>query len=249
MNRHTALGCSLIAISLLCAVLASAQGVYVESTRSGASDVIEKVYYMPKMFKSVSGDGSEISILRFDRETVYRLNPEKKTYTAMTFAEIKAMVDMAKSMSDTMMARRIASLPPEKQEKAKEMMETMKSRAFGSGSSREVVPTGEHQTINGFACDKYIVKTNGKESETVWASKQVAGYEAMKRDMEGFLERMSGMLGRKVPLGAWFSQIDGFPIQTESHGTVHTVAKIDHRSIPVSEFEVPEGYTKVSSRM
>ena len=249
MKRHFVLGCSPFALSLLFAVLVSAQGVYVESVRSGAPDDIEKVYYMPKMFKSVSGDGSEISILRFDRETVYHLNPEKKTYTAMTFAEMKAMVDMAKSMSDDMIAKRIASLPPEQQEKAKEMAEAMKSRAFSSSATREVVSTGEHKTINGFACDKYVVKTNGKETETVWASKQVTGYENMKRDLEGFLERMSGMLGRKEALGAWFKQIDGFPIQTESHGSVNTVAKIDRRSVPASEFEVPAGYTKVMNRM
>jgi hypothetical protein len=249
MKRQIVLGCTPVLLTLLFAALVCAQGLYIESTRSGSSDVEEKMYYMPKMFKSVSGDRSEISILRFDRETIYHLNPEKKTYTAMTFAEMKAMVDNARSRADDMMAKRLASLPPDQREKLKEKMAAMKNRPSSSGAAHEILSTGEHKTINGYACDKYIVKINGKESETVWASKQVPGYETMKRDMEGFLDRMSGIAGNKASLGAWFKQIDGFPIETDSHGSVKTVAKIDRRSISISEFEVPAGYTREKNRM
>jgi hypothetical protein len=206
------------------------------------------MYYMPKMFKSVSNDRSEISILRFDRETIYHLNTEKKTYTAMTFAEMKAMVDDARSKADEMMAKRLESLPPDQREKMKERMAAMKKGPSSSPAVHEVLPTGEHKTINGYACDKYIVKINGKESETVWASKQVPGYETMKRDMEGFLDRMSGIAGGRGDLGSWFRQIDGFPIETDSHGSVKTVSKIDRRAIPASEFEVPSGYTREKNR-
>lgn len=249
MKRQIVLGCSPVLLSLLFASLVSAQGFYIESTRSGGSGVEDKMYYMPKMFKSVSGDRSEISILRFDRETIYHLNPEKKTYTAMTFAEMKAMVDNARSRTDDMMAKRLASLPPDQREQMKEKMAAMKNRPSSSDAAREVLSTGEHKTINGYACERYIVKINGKESETIWASKQVPGYETMKRDMEGFLDRMSGIAGRKGDLGEWFKQIDGFPIETDSHGNVNTVAKIDRRAIPASEFEVPAGYTREKNRM
>jgi len=60
---------------------------------------------------------------------------------------------------------------------------------------------------------------------------------------------MSGLAGGKRDLGAWLKQIDGFPIETDSHGSVNTVAKIDRRSIPASEFEVPAGYTREKNRM
>ena len=249
MKRRIVTGVSPVLLSLLFASVVCAQGFYTESTRSGSSDVEEKMYYMPGMFKSVSGDRSEISILRFDRETIYHLNPEKKTYTAMTFAEMKAMVDNGRSRADEMMAKRLSSLPPDQQEKMKERMAAMKNPPSSPGAKHEVVSTGEHRTISGYACDKYIVKINGKESETVWASKQVPGYETMKRDMEGFLDRMSAIAGRRGDLGAWFKQIDGFPIETDSHGSVKTVAKIDRRSIPASEFEVPAGYTREKNRM
>ena len=246
MKRQIILGFSPVFLSMLLTAIACAQGLYIETTRSGSSDDKDKMYYMPKMFKSVDGDGSSISILRFDRETIYHLDPEKKTYTEITFAEMKAMVEGAHSMGEEMMAKRMASLPPDQQAKMKEMMKKLSPT---SGATHEVVSTGEHKTINGYLCEKYIVKTNGKESEIVWASKQVAGYEAMKRDMEGFLDRMSGIMGRKEALGGWFRQIDGFPIETDSHGTVHTVTKIDRRSIPASEFEVPEGYTREKNHM
>jgi hypothetical protein len=249
MKRQIVLGCSPVLLSLVFAALVCAQGLYIESTRSGASDGVEKMYYMPKMIKSVDRDGSGISILRFDRETIYHLDPQKKTYTAMTYAEMKAMVDKAHSMADDMMARRLASLPPDQREKMQEKMAAMKNRSSSSGATHEVVPTAEHKTINGYACDKYIVKRDGKESETVWASKQVPGYEPMKRDMEGFLDHMSGIVGRKEAMGEWFRQIEGFPIETDSHGSVRTVTKIDRSSFPASEFEVPAGYTREKTRM
>jgi hypothetical protein len=36
----------------------------------------------------------------------------------------------------------------------------------------------------------------------------------------------------------------GFPVQTESDGSVHTVTRIEQKTISASQFEVPAGYTK-----
>jgi hypothetical protein len=243
MNRQKLLMCASLCLSLCSVGLLRGQGLYIETARSGKSGVDEKMYYMPKMFKSVNKDDSEITILRFDRETIYQLNPSKKTYTAMTFAEMKAMFDGAHSALEDMLAKRLASAPPAEQERLRKAMEAMKGRSPGAAITHEVIPVGEHKTIAGYACDKYIVKRNGKESETVWATKQVSGFESMKRDMEGFVDRLSSMFGRETELSTWLKKIDGFPIQTESDGNVSTVKTIDHRSIPVSEFEVPAGYT------
>ena len=47
-----------------------------------------------------------------------------------------------------------------------------------------------------------------------------------------------------------YKNSDGFPIQTEmGHGMMTTVTKIERRSAPASEFEIPSGYTKVCGEM
>jgi len=147
-----------------------------------------------------------------------------------------------------MMAKRLASLPPEQQAKMKKRMESMKSPG-SPGAVRKVVATGEVKTISGYSCQQYLVKVDDKTEETIWATKQIGGFESAKKDLQEFMERMRSMIGTRGDFGAWYKDIDGFPIQTESHGSINTVTKVERRSIPASEFEVPAGYTKEKNRM
>lgn len=115
----------------------------------------------------------------------------------------------------------------------------------------EVKNTGETRSISGFSCTKYLVTLEGAEATAVWATKDVKEFEVMKRDMEELGKRMEAMLppSMKGTQGT-LSGVDGFPIQTEREdGWKSTVTKIEQRSTPAVEFEVPAGYTKVSPPM
>ena len=114
----------------------------------------------------------------------------------------------------------------------------------------EVTKTGEKKTISGYSCMQYRVKQKGKELLSVWTTQDVKGFESMGKEMKEFGSRLAAlnpMNGKAMAEG--MKKIEGFPIQTEFGGFTNTVTKIEQRTTPVSEFEVPAGYKKEKSKM
>jgi len=147
------------------------------------------------------------------------------------------------SMATGMMKKKIESLPPEKRKEYEDRM-----AAYQKGTSAEtkydVTKAGESKTISGYPCTKYIVKRNGKDYETIWATGAIGDVEVARKDMEQLMEKMSSaMKTRSTPL-VWFKQIPGFPVKTERSGNTSTVSHVEKRTVSDSEFEVPAGYAR-----
>jgi hypothetical protein len=224
---------------VLSAFSATGQGLYVES-KASTGDKIEKFWYLPHMFRSTEEQGN-ITVIRLDKELIYSIDPEKKTYSELSFSEMKGMRDKIAMM----MKKRMENMPPEQRKMLEGKMGDLKERA----NRYEVSKTGETKSISGFTCTKYIVKHQGGETETVWAAGDIGGgMESLRQDMEEFMKKVSTSMGTGKVRTEWYAEIHGFPIQTENHGSTRTVTKIEHRSINASEFEVPAGYTKVKGK-
>ena len=115
---HAVMTAALLVLVPLCVY---SQGLYWESkTTAGRGEWTSKSYYMPKMFKIVSGEGNEEMLFRLDQEKVYRMNPSQKTYTEMTFDELE---NSAKSMQSKMDARK-----KEMEERLKQMPEAQRKQ-------------------------------------------------------------------------------------------------------------------------
>jgi len=246
MNRRSVL--TVLTSTLVFSAVGRAQGFYVESIHAGNDKAMDRFYFMPKMLKTVDRDG-RISIFRLDKETFYNIDPAKKSYTGMTFAEMKGMMGKAKSKLGDVLEKRLEQLPPDQRKKMEERMGAMMNQSTSPNVTYQVQATGENKSISGYNCEKYIVKRNGKEFETIWATKQISGFESIKRDMADLTERLSSAIGTKGAINLWYKDIDGFPIQTESYGSVSVATKIERKTIPTSEFEVPAGYTKEKNKM
>jgi hypothetical protein len=222
--------------AVLFSFTASGQGLYVES-KTSTGDKIEKFWYRPHMFRSTEEKG-KITVIRLDKEVIYSIDPDKRTYSELSFSEMNGMRDKIAAM----MKKRMESMSPEQ----RKMLEGKMGEAKERSSRYEVSKTGETKSISGFTCTKYVVKRYGGETETVWAAADIGGgMESLRQDMEQFMKKMSTSLGTGKVGTEWYTEIRGFPIQTESHGSTRTVTKIEQRSINGSEFEVPAGYTKV----
>ena len=166
----------------------------------------------------------------------------------MTFAEMEGAMKKAGAKMDSQMAgleEKLKGLPPEQREKMEKMM---------GGSARkdakvEVQGPGERKTISGYACASYKATADGKMVFTSWTTKDVKGFDGMKKDWQDAARRlasMNPMAGKGM--GEAFAKIDGFPIQMEMNGgIITTVTKIEQRSALPAEFEVPAGYAKVDS--
>jgi len=235
-------------IAVVCMLMggyAASQGLYIEVEKSSGGT--EKLWFMPGKFKNVESDG-KITIARLDEETLYQIDPENRSYTAMTFADMRKMSDAGRSMMEAMMKKKIESLPPEKRKEYEDRM-----AAYQKGTSAEtkydVTKAGESKTISGYPCTKYIVKRNGKDYETIWATGAIGDVEVARKDLEQLTEKMaSAMKARSTPL-AWFKQIPGFPVKTEEAGNTTTVTHVEKRAVSDAEFQVPSGYTREEPEM
>jgi hypothetical protein len=256
--RHTYIRISMVALFAVgLAVSAVAQGLYWESTMSGGpiGERNEQMWAIPKKMKGVTKGTGETYIVRLDREVFITIDPKEKTYSEITFAEMEEMMKKASSKMDAQMEemqKQLAGMPEEQRKMVEKMMaDKMPAKGSANDAKVDVKNTGDKKTISGFSCTKFVITQDGQDKMTLWVTKDVSGFDALRKDWEEFSRRMMAMnpMGGKG-LGEAFKKIDGFPIQTDmGQGMTSTVTKIEKKTAPASEFEVPAGYKKVKSDM
>ena len=236
-----------LSLTLFIAVSAFSQGLYWESTTSGGplgdQGSASQSFAMPKMFKIVSP--TKVMLLRMDQQKIYDVDPAKKTYSEMTFADMEAY---AKKAGDKMAQfnEKIKNMPPEQRKQMESLGAMM---GGGTDAPVEISSTGEKKTVSGFACTKYIMTRGGKELATLWVTKDVAGFADLRKDWMEFGKRMA-TLTNMTGLGEAYQKIDGFPMETnmDMMGKMTTVVtKVEKKNTPAGEFNVPAGFTKVAS--
>lgn len=254
--KHTGIRLTMVVLCVVgLAASALAQGLYWESTMSGGpiGERHEQMWAIPKKMKGVNKETGEAFIVRLDKELFITIDPKEKTYTEMTFAEMEGTMKKVGGKMDARMAEmqeKLADMPEEQRKMVEQMMG---NKMGGMGAAKDakidVKNAGEKKSISGFSCTKFVATQDGKEAMTLWVTKDVSGFDAMKKDWDEFGKRMMAMNPMGKGLGDAFKQVDGFPIQTEFHGMTSTVTKIEKKTAPASEFEVPSGYKKVKSKI
>lgn len=253
MNNRITLRSGFLAVALLLVSSVLAQGLYTESSSSGGplGDKVRlaKSYMMPKMYRHEGDDGQAV-IIRLDREKFYMVNPAEKTYSEMTFKEMEEGMKKAGAQMDKRkaeMQEKMKDMPEEQRKMVEKMMGPM-GGAAGKEEKVDVTGPGEKKTIVGYTCAKYTASSGGKDLLTMWTSKDVKGFEAIRNDWEEISKRMVALnpMGGKGIVEA-FRKIEGFPLQTEMMGVTTVVTKIEKRSTPASQFDIPEGFTKTES--
>lgn len=227
------------------AVAAYAQGAYWESQASGGplgdKVITQKMFYMPKMARTVDSESGQIVIIRLDREMIYTVDPGKKEYSQMTFVEMeKSMKKMNDKMAE--MQKKMEGMPPEQRKMLEQMMGGKNQDAAAT-----VTPSNEKRTISGYSCTKHVVNQDGKEIMTVWATKDIKEFEGMRKDWEQFTRRLMSMSpGPARRIADAFQKIQGFPVEVDmEQGMKNVVTKFEKHNTPAGEFEIPSGYTKV----
>jgi hypothetical protein len=247
-----------VVVALFVGVVAYGQGLYWESGTSGGAlgdrVISAQNYYMPHMFKSATKDMGGTVIVRLDKKMIYQIDSNEKTYSEMTFdqweAELKKMNAKMDAQMDEM-KKKMDTMPEEQ----RKMMEQMMGDKMGAGKSKDakidVTKTSENKKIGGYGCTKYSVARDGKETLALWATKDLKGYDTMRKDMEEFTSRMmaTDFQGMKSYAEA-IKKVDGFPMEADMQGGIKMeVSKVERKSLAASEFEVPAGYTKVKPKM
>ena len=250
----------LLGLCLVWGLVAAAygQGMYWEAKRSGGmmgdKPETDKMYYMPGMFRMEAGGEVGVVIIRLDKQMMYNMDTKEKTYSEMTFAELEKMSKKAGAKMDEAMSKmqkQLEGMPEEQRKMVEQMMKSKMPEKGQKSQPMNVAKTGEKQTISGYACTKYVVKEGDRDLISVWATKDVKGFDSMRKDMEGFQKRMAAMDPRGAQgLATAMNTIDGFPIQTDMPGGMkQVVTKVERRSTRDDAFEVPAGYKKVNPPM
>jgi hypothetical protein len=232
-----------------------AQGIYWESKSTGGPPVPgaggsknEKNYAVPKKFKTDAGDNA--IIVRLDQEKMYMVDTKAKTYSEMTFAEMESTMKAFNAQMEEMMKKQLEGLPPEQRAVAEKQLADHPAFKASKEPKVEVTKTDEKREIAGRSCVKHVVKENGKEAMIVWTTTDLKEFEALRGDFTQLMKRMALMNPAGKGAGQAFEKIEGFPLETEMKGMMamkRTATKVEPRSIPDSEFDVPQGFTKTKS--
>ncbi|MGB2697937.1 MAG: hypothetical protein WBD28_08805 [Candidatus Zixiibacteriota bacterium] len=154
------------------------------------------VQYMPG-----GGEQNQITITRLDKELIWNINITDKTYTEMTFDQVKKMMERMKSQ--------IRKKPEE--EEAKFQFDVKK--------------TGQKKKIGGYECEEHFIKmiAEGRDPQTgkvqefevqthLWVSSKVKGYD----QLQDYQKKMAQKMGWEGGQYANFAQgLGQFGLDTE----------------------------------
>jgi hypothetical protein len=236
----------LIFATLFLPLMLFGQGLYWETklTTIGGEQTMRS-FFAPKKMKVTSTQGQHMVIL-LDQKKVVQINDHESTYSELSFDEMEGMMkgQMSEMQQHVDQLREALKSMPEEQRKQMEGM----MKAMGVGRSEDPVivsPTGRRKEIAGYTCEEFTLKQKESIVATVWTTKQIKEFNDMRNEFQEFSKQMSSwnMLGK--PLVDAMQKVEGFPMETTMEGGMKSVVtKIERRSIPPSEFEVPKGYKK-----
>jgi hypothetical protein len=201
---------SILAVSLLAAP-AAADVTYEEQTTMGG---VMQMMGMGKPTRSttrLSGDflrtdnGDEATITDLAGEKIITLDTKKKTYSVMTFAEMKQKMEQA-----------MATLKGKKAEKPQGTDVSMKTDV-------KVTDTGRSDTIQGVACKQYLLELDmsvksEREQQSgamstvteMWMAKDVPG----SAELNAFYRRMAEKMGTATVGQQWAATVAQGPAQS-----------------------------------
>jgi hypothetical protein len=197
-----------------------------------------------------------LMIFRGDQNVLWIVDQEKKTYSEMTQADVKAMSEQIKQAS-TQLQEQLKNVPPERRAALEALM--AKHQGFQAPPTPVVKATGVSKTVNGWPCKEYTA-TAGQKVTDVWTTDPknlnltTADFSAFK----GFSAFMTQMLPGMDTMRGFAKnfdepaegQVPGVPVLAVTHDakgneTDRTELKsIDKSALPASTFVLPEGLKK-----
>jgi len=226
---------------------------------------------------AITGAGERV-IFKNDEQKMLIVDDAKKSYVAIDAAMMQGISTQVSAAMKEMEAA-IAQLPPEQQAMARKMMQqqqqqqqqpppaSARQRSPGTQqssvpvqSTREVRPTTERETREGYPCVKYEVFDSGTKVRELWVTDwtNVQGHaelaQAMK-NLDGFTKKLTSAVGSlggsmgAASVAKWWDGIDGMPVVTTEFKNDAPVEESVVRSVEAADiertaFEVPADYTE-----
>lgn len=207
--------------------------------------------------ESASPTGAKQVVL-FDgtRQVMTMIDPDKKTYSEITKADVEAMAgQMAGVMAQ--MQEQMKNMPPEQRAQFEAMMKGRGAVPPGAAAPRTQYRKTGTDTVGKWTCDKYEGYTGDqKTSDLCTVDPKVLGFTAadfeVSKQMAAFFKSFMPQLadvGFKV--GTVAEQgFSGVPVkQTMTIGgrqMMTEITEVTRQAFPDSVFQVPAGYQKTT---
>jgi hypothetical protein len=182
-------------------------GVFSSQARHIGDPVVSTIYLKDNRLANVSSDN--IEIIDLDKETITQIDIQKKTYTVMTFAQMKQAIENANAQ----MQQQAAKQPAQPAQPAPNP-DTQNVKASFDIKVRN---TGNQKQISGLQSSESILTLMMKATDTqtqqsgsmavtndMWMVPAIPGYDQVRDFYQRFAEKMSDAT---IGLGFDFSQV------------------------------------------
>jgi hypothetical protein len=197
-------------------------------------------------------------VVMFDgtKHVLTMIDPDKKTYTEITKAEVDAMAaQIAPAMAQ--MQEMLKSLPPEQRARYEAMMKGRGGALPGAAAPKTVYKKVGTNKVGKWTCDKYEgYKGDQKTSVLCTVDPKVLGFTAsdldVSKQMAAFFKSfMPQMADQGFHVGTVAEQgFSGVPVRQtftiSGQQTVMEITEVRRQAFPDSVFQVPAGYQKTT---
>ena len=248
--KPTVLKSTILLLTLSAAASAENGVLIVQTTSTGSGQTTSQVQIAKSRMRAEMADGSgsqRALIFDGERQVMLIVNPERKSYSEITKADIDRL---ATQMQDMM-----AKVPPEMRAKVEAMM---KGRGMGTATAArtEYRKVGTDKTAK-WTCDKYDGYQDGQKSSEICTvdpgvlGLSTADFAVTQQFMEFFEKLMPQSAGQVFGLGQMQTQgFSGFPVKSSSTSgsrtTTSEVTDVSRQTFEDSLFEAPAGFQKES---
>jgi len=216
--------CLSVMAALLWSPLARASWVVEQVEKMGSAGINVKttMTFGDKVLRADNAEMNSSIIMDFKGNKMYMIQHAAKMYMELDIAALSAQM--------------------------KDMIERVKVK--DQGSMVVIKETGEHKTINGFACEKLAVVKNGKEVGEIWVTKDIKD-----KDVSGVYQQFFEMAGAQNQSQQAIERLEGlkkaismgFPIQTvhiEEDGSKNIVEVLSagQKTVSADYFVPPKDY-------
>jgi hypothetical protein len=252
-------------LSILAVPLFAADGVLIveKTTTAGATQTNQVQLEAKRMRAESPGAGGSRQVFIFDanKQLIYMINPERKTYSEMTKADADRLGAQASGVM-TQMQEQLKNLPPEQRAQVEAMM-----RGRGAGmptaapAAIQYKKTGTDK-VGRWTCDKYDgFQNNQKVAEVCTVNPKELGLTmadfAVTQELMAFMRGMLSMANANTMFQVGTSDTaggySGVPVRrvsiAGSQQTVSEVTEVTRQTFSDATFAVPAGLTKEASPM
>ncbi|MFQ5864562.1 MAG: DUF4412 domain-containing protein [bacterium] len=198
------------------------------------------IYFKQNMMRVDQPQENNTTIIRLDKELLWDIDHDNKTYTEVSFQQMREGLQSAqKAMREAM-----KNMTPEQ----RQMMEKMGMKMPGMPAQKQykLKKTGKKDKINGYHCEQYLlIKGDESETEELWFTTDLGGFQNISKMMAKMYEGLSGGMTDGLDK---LAKVQGIPVKTvERDGDeieVTEVTKVNRTDVNKTRFKAPANYKK-----